>query len=248
LQRKTILVVDDDPKMCRLLRRCLENEGFDVLEAANEEAVLEALKSHDVSLITLDISLDGESGLVIARNIRQHSNVPIVMVTARSDVIDRVVGLEIGADDYITKPFHVRELAARVRAQIRRAEEFVPEEPRLANETEQLPGTLEFGGMTLDPETLEAHDRAGHDLKLTTADTELLLVFLRNPKRVLSRDRLMTLLGGAEWTPLDRAIDNKVARLRKKIEENPDDPKIIKTVRGVGYKFAVGVKTVEATT
>lgn len=246
MQRKTVLVVDDDPKMRRLLRRCLEGEGFDVVEAGTEEEVFDAIRVRDISLITLDISLDGESGLVIARNIRQHSTVPIIMVTARSDVIDRVVGLEIGADDYITKPFHVRELAARVRAQIRRAEDLVPEEPSVNDEAASQPGMLEFDSMTLDPETLEAHDREGNSLKLTTADTELLLVFLRNPKRVLSRDRLMTLLGGAEWTPLDRAIDNKVARLRKKIEVNPDDPKIIKTVRGVGYKFAASVKTAEA--
>lgn len=248
MQRKTVLVVDDDPKMCRLLRRCLEGEGFDVVEARTEQGVLDALQSRDINLITLDVSLEGESGLVIARNIRQHWSVPIIMVTARADVIDRVVGLEIGADDYITKPFHVRELAARVRAQIRRAEELTLDETQPAVGQEAQSGTLEFDGMTLDPETHEARDRQGDALKLTTADTELLLVFLRNPKRVLSRDRIMTLLGGAEWTPLDRAIDNKVARLRKKIEKNPDDPKIIKTVRGVGYQFAAPVKAVEATT
>ena len=247
MQRRTVLVVDDDPKMCRLLRRCLEGEGFDVVEARTEQAVLDALQSRDISLITLDISLDGESGLVIARNIRQHWSVPIIMVTARADVIDRVVGLEIGADDYITKPFHVRELAARVRAQIRRAEDLTLEQTRPAVGQEPPSGMLEFDGMTIDPETHEARDRAGDALKLTTADAELLLVFLKNPKRVLSRDRIMTLLGGAEWTPLDRAIDNKVARLRKKIEKDPDDPKIIRTVRGVGYQFATAVKAVETT-
>lgn len=245
MTRKLVLVVDDDPKMRRLLRRCLESEEFSVVEADSEAQVMDVLRSEDVSLITLDVSLGGESGLVIARNIRQKSHIPIIMVSARGDVIDRVVGLEVGADDYVTKPFHVRELASRVRAQIRRAEEFgTSSAVNTSDDTNRSPrskAVFEFDGMSLDPETLEAQNRAGESLALTTADTELLLIFLEHPMRVLSRDRIMTLLRGAEWSPLDRTIDNRVARLRKKIEYDPDSPRLIKTVRGVGYKFSAPV-------
>ena len=241
MSRKLVLVVDDDPKMRRLLRRCLEGEGFAVAEADTEQDVIDTLDAGNVSAITLDIGLGGESGLVIARNIRQRSRVPIIMVTARSDVIDRVVGLEIGADDYIAKPFHVRELAARVRAQVRRAEEFCDAGSSARRGPAEGHDALEFDGLWLDPETREAHDRNGRPLRLTTGETDLLLVFLSHPKRVLSRDRIMTLLSGAEWAPLDRTIDNRIARLRKKIEKDPEDPKLIKTVRGVGYTFAASV-------
>ncbi|MDJ1008125.1 MAG: response regulator [Paracoccaceae bacterium] len=241
MTQKRILIVDDDSKMRRLLRRCLEAEGFGVVEAETEAEVSAALAGGEISLVTLDVSLGGESGLVIARNLRQRSGIPIIMVSARSDVIDRVVGLELGADDYITKPFHVRELAARVRAQLRRAEAQAAAGPRPACAAGTTEERLEFDGMVVEPGTLETWDRDGVPVPLTTGDTELLMVFLRHPKRALTRDRIMTLLGGAEWSPLDRTIDNKVARLRKKIERDPEAPQLIKTVRGVGYMFTAPV-------
>ncbi len=240
MSSKTILVVDDDAKMRRLLRRCFEGEGFDVAEASTEVDVLNVLRSNDICLITLDISLPGESGLVIARDVRQSFDVPIIMITGRDDVIDRVVGLEVGADDYITKPFHVREVVARVRALLRRAEgKTVP----LQSKPKHAPKgrAIAFDGMSADPDTFELRDRDGKITDLTSGDFQLLTLFLDHPKRVLSRDQIMSMLKGTEWAPLDRTVDNKVARLRKKIERDPNHPRLIKTVRGIGYSFAADV-------
>lgn len=231
-----ILVVEDDKKIRKLLRNVLEDEGFGVLEADNADDVLEAIKSKSVQLITLDIHLGADNGLSLAREIRHHSQVPIVMITGKDDIIDRVVGLEIGADDYITKPFHVREVVARIRSVLRRAERYKPDN----DETVETDG-FRFDGMTAIPDRLELRNREGKDCALTSGDFKLLMVFLTRPKRVLSRDQLMDFIGGSEWSPLDRTIDNQIARLRKKIETDPSDPKLIKTVRGVGYTFACDV-------
>ncbi len=165
------------------------------------------------------------------------------MVTGKDDVIDRVVGLEIGADDYITKPFHVREILARIRAVLRRQ----PEMPSAADRAPVNGGVeaiaaFHFDGIVVVPDRMDVIDRDGDDCGLTSGDFALLKVFLERPKRVLSRDQLMDLTGGVDWSPLDRTIDNQVARLRKKIERNPSDPKLIKTVRGVGYTFACDVE------
>lgn len=249
---QTILVVEDDPKISRLLRNVLEAEGFDVCEANAVCTARETVASTPVDLITLDIHLGNDNGLELAREIRKSSNVPIIIVSGKDDVIDRVVGLEIGADDYITKPFHVREVVARVRSVLRRyhdAEKKVPstaEKPAdvIAAESKRLC----FDGLTAIPDRMELTDRTGADCGLTSGDFKLLNVFLERPKRVLTRDQLMNLTGGIEWQPLDRTIDNQVARLRKKIERDPSDPKIIKTVRGVGYTFACDIQTVTPST
>lgn len=238
-----ILVVDDDPKVRLLLRRCLEEDGLVVLEAETEEDVLAALETHDVGLVTLDIQLGKYNGFEIAKRVRQKSQVPIIMVTGQDDVIDRVVGLEIGADDYITKPFHVREVSARVRAVLRRGRTVSQ-----SNQTDDAHSTdnsiiHSFDGMVARFDHFELLDRTGDIVDLTSGDFRLLNVFLQNPKRVLSRDRLMDLLNGADWSPLDRTIDNQVARLRRKIERDPSTPVLIKTVSGVGYVFATDVQT-----
>ena len=237
---RTILVVDDDPKMRRLLRRCFEAEGFAVTEANAEADVLAAIRDHRVDMVTLDIGLGSESGLTIARDIRKFSDVPIMMVTARDDVIDKVVGLEIGADDYITKPFHVRELTARVHALLRRAKDpaVLPDQP---GPGAPKAGFYKVDGLEFDAGSLELRDQGGQPVELTTADIRLFRVFLDNPKRALSRDQIMTLLNGTDWSPLDRTIDNQVARLRKKIERDPKRPTLIKTVRGIGYVLAADV-------
>lgn len=244
----TILIVDDEPKVRLLLRRCLESDGFDVIEAEDMIGTLDAIEVHDVQLVTLDVQLGGESGLEIAKIIRQNSSMPIIMVTGRDDVIDRVVGLELGADDYITKPFHVREVIARVRSVLRRTGSSEPDQPL---ETEfhqgrsQTEETLTFDGMTAYLDRFELLDRHGEPVDITSGDFRLLAVFLRNPKRILSRDRIMDLLNGNEWTPVDRTIDNQVARVRKKIERDPSSPALIKTVRGIGYMLATEVKRVK---
>ncbi|WP_299610850.1 response regulator [uncultured Tateyamaria sp.] len=242
-QPLSILVVEDDLKVRALLRNVLEDDGFDVLEAGDAASTLAFVQNNDLSLVTLDINLGAESGLDLARDIRKISTVPIVMVTGKDDVIDRVVGLEIGADDYIAKPFHVREVIARIRAVLRR-HQFATNDAQHAIEPVQ--DTRDgakycFDGMMAVLDRMQVIDRTGKDCALTTGDFNLLKVFLERPKRVLSRDQLMDLTGGISWTPLDRTIDNQVARLRKKIERNPSDPRIIKTVRGVGYTFACDV-------
>lgn len=235
---QTILVVEDEPKVRALLRNVLEGDGFVVHEAESVESTLAFLDRDIPSLITLDLHLGGDSGLDLAREIRKRSGVPIVMVTGKDDVIDRVVGLEIGADDYITKPFHVREVIARIHAVLRRQRSAPPTAPENVSEPQTTTSTaFHVDGVVVVPDRMEVKDRDGQDCGLTSGDFALLMVFLERPKRILSRDQLMDLTGGVEWSPLDRTIDNQVARLRKKIERNPSDPKLIKTVRGVGYTF-----------
>ena len=235
--KTSILVVDDDPKIRALLRRLFEGEGWQVSEASSRDEVRNQLAGGRPDLITLDLVLGGEDGLTIARELRQESNIPIIMVSGKGDTIDRVVGLEIGADDYITKPFHLREVLARVRAVLRRTEE-ASAGPSLSPSVREA---FCFGGFTVDLSKRELHGPDGALIPLTTAEFALLEVFVRNVNRVLSRDRIMGLTKGHEWNPLDRTIDNHVARLRKKIEHDPESPLLIKTVRGVGYSFTADV-------
>lgn len=251
MAQTTILVVEDDAKIRKLLRNVLEGDGFDVEEAATAAETLGLIRKSPPDLITLDINLGADNGLELAREIRNTTQVPIIMVTGKDDVIDRVVGLEIGADDYITKPFHVREVIARVRSVLRRSggNNQMPDQPSSQASTFvpiESGKCFHFDGMIAIPDHLEVLDRTGTDCALTSGDFKLLTVFLERPKRVLSRDQLMNLTGGVNWSPLDRTIDNQVARLRKKIEHDPTKPKLIKTVRGVGYTFACDVKVSQA--
>ncbi len=243
----TVLVVDDDAGVRSLLRRCLEGEGFAVREATKEADVLSAIGSGRIGLITLDLNLGGENGIEVARAIRKVSNIPIIMVTGKGDVIDRVVGLEVGADDYISKPFHVREVVARVRSVLRRAQSTPDENVAAAPVTAAEP-EFEFEGFHARTSTMELRDAVGAPVDLTAGDFKLLQVFLEHPRRVLSREQIMDLLNGPGWSPLDRTIDNQVARLRKKIEDVPGDPKLIKTVRGVGYIFTAKVSRIAGST
>ncbi len=201
-------------------------------EAENGEGVRRAFVGAPPDLVTLDLNLGAEDGLDIARDIRRSHDVAIMMVTGKDDVIDRVVGLELGADDYLTKPFHVREVLARVRAVLRRTKGRAYSQPA---DDPKGDGLLYLDGLMVDLDRLVLTDREGKDCDLTTADFKLLSAFLRNAKRSLSRDRLMDLIDGGDWAPLDRTIDNQVARLRKKIERDPARPLLIKTVRGIGY-------------
>jgi len=238
-----ILVVDDDPKVRLLLRRCLEEDGLAVLEAETEEDVVTTLETHDIGLVTLDVQLENDNGFEIARRLRRNNQVPIIMVTGQDDVIDRVVGLEIGADDYITKPFHVREVLARVRAVLRR--DRAGSQPAQTNDAHSADNITihSFDGMVARFDQFELLDRTGEVVNLTIGEFRLLNVFLQNPKHVLSRDHLMDLLNGTDWSPLDRTIDNQIARLRRKIERKPSAPMLIKAVRGIGYIFTADVET-----
>lgn len=246
MTKQTILVVEDDPKVRTLLRNVMEGEGYGVLEADCAEVALRTVKTSPVSLITLDIHLGSDNGLELAKDIRRNSKMPIIMVTGKDDIIDRVVGLEVGADDYITKPFHIREVLARIKSVLRRSghggQGAATEEPVSAGAENDTSVCFRFDGLTAVPDRFELLDRGGADCGLTSGDFKLLTIFLERPKRVLSRDQLSSLNGGVERGPLDRTIDNQIARLRKKIERDPSDPKIIKTVRGVGYTLACDVQ------
>ena len=235
-----ILVVDDEPEVRLLLRRCFEIEGYSVTEAKDGAEMRAALAAAPISLVTLDLKLGGEDGLVLAREIRASQNVPIVMVTGKNDTIDRVVGLELGADDYIAKPFHLREVLARVRAVLRRYEASL--QPAVAAPAGATNASFAFAGFVLDPDRRELRRATGEPVDLTTAGIGMLLMFVERPGRVLSRDNIMDLLKGQDWSPLDRSIDTLVSRLRRKIEPDPDRPQLIKTVRGVGYAFAADVR------
>lgn len=238
-----ILIVDDEPEVRALLRAGLEPEGFKVSEAGDGAGLMAALDSEPVHLITLDVRLSGEDGFTLAREVRTKHNVPIVMISGKGDMIDRVVGLELGADDYIAKPFHMREVLARIRAVLRRYA-IGGETVRTTAPPGAQPGQgtrYSFEGWTLDMGRRELKNPEGQPCELTTAEFNLLAVLLERPGRVLTRDDLMDLLKGHEWTPLDRSIDGLVARLRKKIERG-ECPQLVKTVRGVGYVFAGQVR------
>jgi two-component system, OmpR family, response regulator len=235
-----ILVVDDDPAVRELLRDCLEPEGFRVSEAADSAAMRALLSAGHIDLVTLDLMLGGENGLNLARDIRSHHNIPIVMITGKGDTIDRVVGLELGADDYIAKPFHPREVVARIRAVLRR------NAPAETGQAVSHPRSerLAFEDWTMDPGRREVTSKNQAALALTTAEFNLLEILARRPQRVHSRDTIMDLLKGHDWTPFDRSIDALVSRLRKKIEADPENPRLLKTVRGVGYIFACEVRQI----
>jgi len=263
----TLLIVDDDVSVRRLLRRCFEGEGYVVHEAADGAETLAALEANGIDLITLDLNLGGEDGLNVARRVRAISDVAIIMVSAKGELIDRVVGLEVGADDYVAKPFELREVLARVRSVLRRtgAERAGPPLASARVEAEGAPsaesdeaghaasgsrGTepldgpsdelYRFGGCTLDVPAREFRGADGTPLELTTGEFELLHLFLRSGRQVLSRNRIMDALKGADWHPNDRTIDNHVARLRRKLDAGGAE-RPIRTVRGVGYQFVLGI-------
>jgi DNA-binding response OmpR family regulator len=240
---KTILIVDDDEKIRRLLRRCFEADGYSVVEAASAREVDDQIALTHVDLVTLDLQLGDDDGLSIAKSLRTKVDIPIIMVTGKGDVIDKVVGLEMGADDYISKPFHIREVQARVRAHLRRSDRQatgeVEQDTNLHSEFNEP--IFEFVGWRADQSTYELRDPTGQICDLTTTDFKLLMIFLNSPKRVLSRDHIMDQLNGQSWSPYDRTVDNQVARLRKKLEVQTDSPSIIKTIRGVGYMFTADI-------
>lgn len=238
MQNRHILVVEDDPKITALLRACFESEGATVSEAASLEAVQRAFTRNVPDLVTLDIGLGGDDGLDVARDLRRTYDTPIIMVTGKDDIIDKIVGLEIGADDYITKPFHVREMLARVKAVLRRFDG-----PTAPASTDAQGDDLNLDGLLIDLGRMDVRDREGVDCGLTTADFKLLRAFVEHAGRPLSRDQLMDMIDGPAWAPLDRAIDNQVARLRKKIERDATQPQLIKTVRGIGYMLAQPVRS-----
>ena len=222
-----ILVVDDDPELRSLLTGFLTSSGFVVASAGDGHEMRARIAEQPPDAIVLDLMLPGEDGLTLARELRRHSEVPILMLSARGEEVDRVVGLEVGADDYLAKPFSPRELLARLRALLRRARPAAPA---------PLPTLHRFGPYTLDLAGWRLA-RGDAEVPLTTAEFELLRVFIEHPQRVLSRDDLISRLKGYERDAFDRSIDVRVTRLRRKIEPDPAQPSFIRTVRGEGYLF-----------
>jgi two-component system OmpR family response regulator len=242
-ERVLVLVADDEPQVRDVLRHGLEEGGFAIAEASNKDELLSRLKSDPVQLITLDLGLGDEDGLELAREIRAERNLPIIMVTGRGEPLDRVKGLEYGADDYVAKPFDVREITIRVNNVLSRYGITSGGTAAASNsETHGGAQRYAFDHCIVDLAKREATDAAHELIDLTETEFRLLTLFLQNPARVLSRDDIWQALRGHDWSPLQRAIDGHIARLRRKIEGATDEPRLIKTVRHVGYVFTGEVR------
>ncbi len=231
-----ILIVDDNREIRDLVGRALTREGFRVAAVGDGKAMQRALADSRIDLILLDLMLPGEDGLSLCRRVRADSDVPIIMLTAKGEEVDRVIGLEMGADDYLAKPFGSRELIARIRAVLRRSHrppapaDTPPEQPR-----------YRFDRFVLNTENRELQRDDGVALPLSTGEYELLLAMVERPQRVLSRDQLLDLARGRAAAAFDRSIDTQVSRLRKKLERDPAEPRIITTIWGGGYMFSAAV-------
>ena len=229
-----VIVVDDEPDIREVIAAYLGKYGFIVSGAADGQELDAHLASDSPDLLILDVNLPGEDGFAIARRVRACSAVPILMLTAADDTVDRVVGLELGADDYVTKPFDLRELRARIHAVLRRTGQT--RDPR-QQQSERTAERVRFGDLLLD---LDAHRLLrpdGTELEITAMEFDLLAAFARNPNRVLSRDRLLDLAHNRDSEPFDRSIDVRITRIRRKVERDPEKPQLIKTLRGTGYMF-----------
>ena len=231
-----------------LLRRYLESENFTVSLAENGKAMRRCVAENPPNLILLDLMMPDEDGLALTRWVRAHSPLPIIMLTNKSEVVDRVVGLEVGADDYLPKPFDLRELLARIRAVLRRT---TAEPSSEAAETTvgsvEVASVYRFDEWVLYPARRELRAPDGQPVALTTTEFDLLFALIEHANRILSRDQLMDLTKGRQWSAYDRAIDTHILRLRRKIETDPKHPELIKSVRGVGYMFAADVRHVPST-
>jgi DNA-binding response OmpR family regulator len=225
-----VLVVDDDASLRELLTEYLRQEGFDVSSAEDGTAMFEWLEHNQADLLILDLMLPGDDGLTLARRLRTRDDTPIIMLSARGEDIDRIVGLEVGADDYLAKPFNPRELLARIRAVLRRRTPAADAEPAGPADS------FTFGPYRLDAKARQLL-RDGEPVTLTGSEFDLLQIFIEHPNHMLHRDRLLDLLKGYERNPFDRSIDVQVARLRAKIEPNKKQPRYIRTVWGRGYMF-----------
>jgi DNA-binding response OmpR family regulator len=223
--RARVLVIDDDRKLCSLLSEYLGSVGLEVLTAQSADTGLPLLRAEQPDIVVLDVMLPGMDGFEICRAIRRSSSVPIIMLTARGEVTDRVVGLELGADDYMPKPFEPRELVARIQAILRRG--------RVGEEV------WSFGALRVDPQRRAAF-LGDEPVPLTTAEFDLLELLIRGRGRVMSRGSILDGVKGESWDAFDRSIDVLVSRLRQKLEDDPKQPRYVRTVRGAGYAF-VGV-------
>lgn len=234
-QRDHIVIVDDDPEIRSLLENYLDRNGYDASAASGGKELTRALERRRADLIVLDIMMPGEDGFDICRRLRSESNIPIIMLTARGEDTDKIVGLELGADDYLAKPFNPRELLARIKGVLRRARSL----PQETNGTPER-GRFEFSEWSLDTLNRNLLSPDGVTVPLSGAEYQLLEVFLKHPNRVLSRDHLLNLSRGRDAVAFDRSIDMQVSRLRKRLRD--EEAKLIQTVRGQGYLLASEVR------
>lgn len=231
----SILVVDDDPRLCRLLARYLGQEGYRVRTAASGEQMRDQMAIEMPHLVILDLMLPDEDGLSLARDLRSTCDAGILMLTGKRDPVDKIVGLELGADDYMTKPFDERELLARVRSILRRVlprSQPVPDAGTMAR----------FDGWTLDLAAYELCTADGEPVPLTTHEFQLLAALVTHSGRVLTRDAILEIVAGRDWFPYDRSVDVLVGKLRRKLGDDPRNPRLIRTVRGAGYKLTANVE------
>ena len=226
-----ILVVDDEQEICDLVREYLTGEGYRVSAAHDGAGMRRVLSQSPADLVILDLMLPGEDGLTLARWLRSQSGIGIIILTGRGETVDRIIGLEMGADDYLPKPFHLRELLARVKSVLRRVQGRTGEGPP------QTRSRARFAGWDFDLSSRELLSPAGQGVRLTTGEFDLLAAFVNHANQVLSRDRLLDLARNREAGPFDRTIDVQVGRLRRKLEDDGQNPSLIKTVRGSGYIF-----------
>lgn len=237
-----ILVVEDDPDMRETVCTALLRDGYRVEEAGDGPGMRRALSQCDIDLVILDLVLPGESGLNLARELRGNSDIPLIMLTGKDSVIDKVVGLEIGADDYITKPFHVRELVARIGTVLRR---FRPDPGKAGPAPgEAQPGTIRFGGWQLDLFGRRLTGAGGDEVILTTFEFQVLSALAQRPGKALSRDQIMDLVADREWNPFDRSIDVLIGKIRRKLGDNSRNPEFIRTIRNTGYMFVAETERV----
>lgn len=236
-KRTHVLIVDDDNDIRLLLSEFLEGNGLHVFQAADGKIMWDILKSQHIDLVVLDLNLPEEDGLSLCRQLRSNSNLPVIMLTAKTNPLDRVIGLEAGADDYVCKPFEPLELLSRIRSVLRRAKPTGNSESNVGE-----PVRIHFSGWALDLTARHLINEKGVIVSLSGAEFRLLKIFLDHPNRILNRDQLMDLIHGRDTTPFDRSIDLQVSRLRQRIEGDTKSPSIIKTVRNEGYVLATSVR------
>lgn len=232
-----VLLVDDEPSLRQPLADYLTRQGFAVRQAEDAAKARSALIDEKPDLVLLDIMMPGEDGLSLCRHLSEARDIPVILITAKGEATDRIVGLEIGADDYVVKPFEPRELVARIRSVLRRAS-------RATSPVTEEDALYEFEGWRLDPLKRRLTDPEGTVVPISSAEFRLLCAFLNHPRQVLDRDRLLDMVQGREAHLFDRAVDNQVSRLRRKVEKDSRDPKLIQTVWGGGYRLAADVRRV----
>ena len=237
-----VLVVDDDPDVRELLDDYLSEHGYSVAQAVDGKTARQQLEKQVPNVVLLDIGLPGEDGLSIARYFREHYDIGIIIVSGAGETVDRIIGLEIGADDYVSKPFDPRELRARLKNVARRYQRPVATETTGPAAAQEENSKVKFGPCTLNLLSYQLLDKDGVEIPITNMEFDLLKVLAEQPNRPLTRDQLLNLTQNRDWDPYDRSIDIRITRLRKKIEPDPEKPQVIKTVRGIGYMFVTNAR------